>query len=528
MILRSDPETGSYREIAHLGAQLRHRVHNPLQVILGEIQLLEEQGPADFAARAASIQNIAEAARRVASALQQFEDWAAAEVAAMAPAGSVRGMPATHGTPGQLMPPERLTTTLVAELGRLARALGAPQAGEARALQPRVRRAARLASMWLSQTAQEPVRPAAQPATPVSHSVGMPAIEPFEMATTGTATAALTEPRIAEPPHVVEAPAAAAAPQAETGAVGRPSAASAALLDRLQRLERERTEGLDRLDTALERIHRLETESAEVQGRLEAALGRIHQLETERAELSSRLDSAESAAPAASRKVLEELRDAAQTLTSWLEPLRAEQAGRSGWYPPLLRAAETVLRLVDEATTPGVESAAPTTIQPVAPVEAAPTTIRAIDLLDVAREALDLALISAEARQIRTALVGPASDRPVRVRADRAHTLRILETLIRNALEATPAGGAVVLTVRAGEFHGFVDIEDTGPGVPRGRVEDIFKAPPPDTHPIGRTAGLAVARGLARQMGGDIVLRNPGEVSGAVFSVSLPRPENHE
>jgi signal transduction histidine kinase len=527
VILRSDPETGAYREIAHLGAQLRHRVHNPLQVMLGEIQLLEEQGPADVEARTTSIQNIAEAARRVAGALQQFEDWAATEVAGLTPAVEPSPGAAVAVVGGGWHPaPDRLTVTLVAELSRLARSLeAAPRPEDAGVLQPRMRRAARLANLWLSQAALRPPGPPIEPASAGSRRAAR-APEPFEPATAGAATAVLPEVAGAEePPPFAETP----GPTAEAP-TARPAAASAALLDRLQRLERERADTRDRLETALDRIHRLETESAEVRGRLEAALGSIQQLETERAELSDRLDAAESAVePAASRKVMEELRDAARTLTSWLEPLRAEQAGRSGWYPPLVRAAETVLRLVDEATTSSAaEPAPPAVTEPTPAAETAPPTVRPIDLLDVAREALDLALISAEARQIRTALVGPASDRPVRVKADRSHALRILETLIRNALEATPAGGAVVLTVRAGEFHGFVDIEDTGPGVPRGRVEDIFRPPPRDTHPTGRTTGLAVARGLARQMGGDIVLRNPGEVSGAVFSVSLPRPETHE
>ncbi|WP_235829912.1 sensor histidine kinase [Frigidibacter oleivorans] len=91
---------------------------------------------------------------------------------------------------------------------------------------------------------------------------------------------------------------------------------------------------------------------------------------------------------------------------------------------------------------------------------------------------------------------------------------RVIRNLIENAVRY--AGGADVRL--ASDDRGVtVVVEDEGPGIPAGNLEDVFtpffrleESRSPETGGIG--LGLSIARAIARQHGGDIVLsrRDPG------------------
>jgi signal transduction histidine kinase len=115
------------------------------------------------------------------------------------------------------------------------------------------------------------------------------------------------------------------------------------------------------------------------------------------------------------------------------------------------------------------------------------------------------------------------------LRADHARVRQILATLLSNAVKFTEAGAA---TVSAGVDGGrtWIEVSDTGRGLPDGAEEAVF-----DAHletAAGRRArrepgsglGLAVSRRLARAMGGDLVARNHAD-AGAAFTLYLPLPE---
>jgi len=110
----------------------------------------------------------------------------------------------------------------------------------------------------------------------------------------------------------------------------------------------------------------------------------------------------------------------------------------------------------------------------------------------------------------------------VQVLADRDGLRVILENLLDNAHKY--GGGSVRLAsaVRDGRWR--LDISDRGRGFTPESAEKLF-----DLHnrgsgegvTHGAGLGLAIARQLARRMGGDITARSPGPGQGAVFSVSL-------
>jgi signal transduction histidine kinase len=96
---------------------------------------------------------------------------------------------------------------------------------------------------------------------------------------------------------------------------------------------------------------------------------------------------------------------------------------------------------------------------------------------------------------------------------------QLLLNLIRNAVDAMPSGGRIGLrAVRHGD-RVLVDVSDTGPGVPLSLRESIFD-PFFSTKPQGTGLGLAVARRVARDHGGDLTLL-PSE-PGAHFRLDLP------
>jgi signal transduction histidine kinase len=107
------------------------------------------------------------------------------------------------------------------------------------------------------------------------------------------------------------------------------------------------------------------------------------------------------------------------------------------------------------------------------------------------------------------------------VRGDGDRILQIVSNLLSNALNATPAGGAVAVDVVRAEGVGRVVVSDTGPGIPEEQRAAIFRpfVTSDSRHGIG--LGLPVSSELAHAMGGTLEVGDrPG--GGAAFTLSLP------
>jgi signal transduction histidine kinase len=140
--------------------------------------------------------------------------------------------------------------------------------------------------------------------------------------------------------------------------------------------------------------------------------------------------------------------------------------------------------------------------------------------IDAARFIADL--LTHRARTASGSDVQVAVVDAVQVLADRDGLRVILENLLDNAHKY--GGGSVRLAAGVSDGRWRLDISDQGRGFDPRSAEKLF-----DIHnrgsgegvTHGAGLGLAIARQLARRMGGDIRAHSPGPGQGAVFTVTL-------
>lgn len=119
--------------------------------------------------------------------------------------------------------------------------------------------------------------------------------------------------------------------------------------------------------------------------------------------------------------------------------------------------------------------------------------------------------------------VSVSRDAPV-VIADAGFLERVLANLVGNALSYTPDEADIRVDVSVVDGRCLIRVIDTGPGVPEGAREGLFRpfqrfGDVPSGEGIG--LGLAVARGLTESMGGTLTVDDtPG--GGLTFVVDLP------
>ncbi|MBR9988608.1 MAG: HAMP domain-containing histidine kinase, partial [Gemmatimonadetes bacterium] len=145
------------------------------------------------------------------------------------------------------------------------------------------------------------------------------------------------------------------------------------------------------------------------------------------------------------------------------------------------------------------------------------------DLNDIVREAMEDHRAAAESAGHR--MDAELAGGPVLAYTDPGRVRQVLDNLLSNAIKYTPPPGTI--TVRAGSYDGArppapgawstIIVCDTGPGIPveqREAVVDEFTRID-EGSAKGHGLGLAIARGLARQLGGDLTIAGSGP--GATF-----------
>ncbi len=108
----------------------------------------------------------------------------------------------------------------------------------------------------------------------------------------------------------------------------------------------------------------------------------------------------------------------------------------------------------------------------------------------------------------------------LRLRGDADQIQQALINLVRNAVEATPAGGAPVeLRAVRGKDSVVFEVEDSGPGV--ANPDNLF-VPFFTTKPGGSGIGLVLARQVAEAHGGTLSLRNREGTTGCLARLVIP------
>ncbi len=144
----------------------------------------------------------------------------------------------------------------------------------------------------------------------------------------------------------------------------------------------------------------------------------------------------------------------------------------------------------------------------IATVPAAPFVDRLTGLIEPA----------AREKQVRFSVIG---DRGMTLRMDSDQMLQALLNLLRNALEATPEGGTVALSMSQDDQRSLFEVEDSGPGVPPGLQDKIFNLYF-STKPQGTGLGLPMVQQIVSQHGGTITLESE-HGKGTRFRVEIPR-----
>ncbi len=119
-----------------------------------------------------------------------------------------------------------------------------------------------------------------------------------------------------------------------------------------------------------------------------------------------------------------------------------------------------------------------------------------------------------------------AAQTEIVVVADPTRIEQILNNLLSNAIRHTPEGGEISVKISTDAENVFVEVRDSGEGIPSGELKKIFdrfyRAQPSRSRGEGGSGlGLAIARQLALAHGGDLTAANHPQ-GGAVFTLRLP------
>jgi signal transduction histidine kinase len=129
----------------------------------------------------------------------------------------------------------------------------------------------------------------------------------------------------------------------------------------------------------------------------------------------------------------------------------------------------------------------------------------------------------------RVSLLAPwAGERGVRIEAsgdaevaiDADAVARAVDNLVRNAVEASPEGEAVLVRIDADESAARVRVIDRGAGVADARLPELFE-PFFTTKPEGTGLGLALSRAIAAAHGGTLTYAREGGATS--FELTIPR-----
>lgn len=147
----------------------------------------------------------------------------------------------------------------------------------------------------------------------------------------------------------------------------------------------------------------------------------------------------------------------------------------------------------------------------------------AVDVVEVARAAIETALPAAQERTITLELHAPGQ---MVMQADRGEIEIMLNNLVSNAVKYNRDGGRVDVTLSDGPAGATMVVKDTGIGMTKEETAKLFgefvRIKNAKTRNIlGSGLGLSILRKLATLYGGDVTVASQPDV-GTTFTVHLP------
>jgi signal transduction histidine kinase len=149
-------------------------------------------------------------------------------------------------------------------------------------------------------------------------------------------------------------------------------------------------------------------------------------------------------------------------------------------------------------------------------------TLTLVPLIDVVADVIDSERLAIGEHDLSFSEDIPAS---MLVRADPEQLHRIMSNLVRNARQAivnSGQPGEVNVAAREDAAQWWIEVIDTGPGLPARAQEHLFTAFQGGARKGGSGLGLAISEELVRGHGGTLELTRTGE-DGTVFTICLPK-----
>jgi signal transduction histidine kinase len=156
-----------------------------------------------------------------------------------------------------------------------------------------------------------------------------------------------------------------------------------------------------------------------------------------------------------------------------------------------------------------------------------PLALEQVNLRDVVMDVVDLHGPGASAKKLR---FDTSAVDAVEVRCDPRKVKQILIHLVQNAIDASPSGAPIALTLRRKEAHVLLGVLDRGPGLAPERLQRVFE-PGVTSKPKGPGLGLTIVRALAAQHCGSVALSNrpDGGLAAQVdLLIKCPKPTQEE